>query len=148
METRAVKMVWHAISHDFLWKLGSLAVATVLWYAIVGEPQLITIQSVPVYYMNVPPDLELNPDAPANVRLQLRGPSGELGRQDLSGVRVLLNLSGVDSPGERMIALSNTNVNLPEGVSLERAEPAHIRVRLDRTTEQTSTEKGNQSTKR
>jgi hypothetical protein len=124
-------MIWRLLSHNFGWKLGSLALAVLLWFAIVGEPELVTIQSVPVFYMNLPQTLELNTDAPPNVRLQLRGPSGVLSRENLSGVTVLVDLSGADTAGEKHIPVATTKVTLPEGVTLVRAEPNHLNFRLD-----------------
>jgi len=124
-------MIWRLITRNFGWKLGSLALAVLLWFAIVGEPELVTIQSVPIFYMNLPPALELNNEAPAAVRLQLRGPSGALNGENLSGVTVLLDLSSADKPGEMMVPIATAKVTLPEGVTLVRAEPSRLKLRLD-----------------
>ncbi len=124
-------MVWRALTRNFGWKVGSLALAVLLWFAIVGEPEVVTIQSVPVFYMNLSPALELSADAPPNVRLQLRGPSGVLSRENLSSVTVSLDLSGSDAPGEQAVAVSSAKVTLPRGVTLVRAEPNRLKFRLD-----------------
>jgi hypothetical protein len=123
-------MIWRALTRNLGWKLGSLALAVLLWFAIVGEPEVVTIQSVPVFYMNMPATLELNTDAPGNVNLQLRGPSGELSRENLSGVTVMLDLSGYPA-GERIISVSTAKMTLPQGVALVRAEPNRLKIRLD-----------------
>jgi hypothetical protein len=124
-------MIWRALTRNFGWKVGSLALAVLLWFGIVGEPEVVTIQLVPVFYMNLSTALELSPDAPPNVRLQLRGPSGVLSRENLSGVTVLLDLSGSDTPGEQVVAVSSAKVTLPRGVALVRAEPPRLKFRLD-----------------
>src|SRR5438128_887678 len=105
-------MSWRIVTRNFGWKLGSHALAVLLWFAIVGEPELVTIQQVPVFYMNLPPALELNPEAPGNVNLQLRGPSGVLSRENLSSVTVLVDLSTSDTPGEKNVPVSEAKVTL------------------------------------
>jgi hypothetical protein len=132
-------MIWRLVTRNFGWKVGSLALAVLLWLSIVGEPELVTIQSVPVFYINLAPNLELNTDAPGAVKLQLRGPSGVLNRENLSGVTVLLDLSGADTAGERIVPVASAKVTLPEGVTLVRTDPKSLKFRLDPVTE----EKGN-----
>jgi hypothetical protein len=124
-------MSWRLITHNFGWKLGSLALAVLLWFAVVGEPELVTIQSVPVFYINLAPALELNTEAPQSLKLQLRGPSGELNREKLSGVTILVDLSTSDTAGEKNVPVSEAKVTLPAGVTLVRAEPNRLHFRLD-----------------
>src|SRR5580658_10308315 len=68
-------MIWRWVKHNFGWKLASLLAAVVLWVAAVGEPELVTIQAVPVLYSNLPKGLLVLSDAPDNVRAELRGPT-------------------------------------------------------------------------
>ena len=94
------------VTRNLGWKLLSVALAVLLWIAVEGEPVLVTVQSVPVYYRNVEPTLALVSNPPNMVRLELRGSSDVLGRDSLTTVAVLLNLAGVTEPGERVFPIS------------------------------------------
>ena len=66
------------LTHNFGWKLGSLALAVLLWFAILGEPELVTTHTAPILYKNLPRGLLIGSDALDQVRVELRGPSGKL----------------------------------------------------------------------
>jgi hypothetical protein len=125
---RAVSIV----TRNLGWKLLSVALAVLLWIAVEGEPELVTVQSVPVFYRNVEPSLALVANPPTTVRVELRGPSDVLGRDNLSNVSVLLDLAGVAEPGERVFPISRTNVSVPAGVNFVRADPSELKLHLDR----------------
>ncbi len=126
------------------WKLLSVALAVLLWIAVEGEPVLVTVQSVPVYYRNVEPALALVSNPPNAVHLELRGSSDVLGRDNLSNIAVLLDLAGVTEPGEKVFPIARTNVSLPTGVTFVRSVPAELQLHLDRApVDRTSESKGN-----
>jgi hypothetical protein len=125
---RAVSVV----TRNFGWKLLSVGLAVLLWIAVEGEPELVTVQTVPVFYRNVEPSLALVASPPPTVRVELRGPSDVLGRDNLSNVAVLLDLAGVAEPGERVFPISHTNVSLPTGVNFVRSDPSELKLHLDR----------------
>jgi hypothetical protein len=131
------------VTRNLGWKLLSVALAVLLWIAVEGEPELVTVQSVPVFYRNVEPSLALVANPPAAVRLELRGPSDVLGRDNLSNVAVLLDLAGQTEPGERVFPISRTNVTLPAGVNFVRSDPSELKLHLDRALES----KGNSAPK-
>lgn len=114
------------------WKLLSLAVATALWLTFVGSPELVTSLSAPVEYLNAPPDMEIVPESGERVRLEVRGPSARVRHFEASSPAVVLDLQGIDRPGERTFSISRAEVNLPPGLTLVRAVPAQVRLRFDR----------------
>ena len=120
------------VTRNFWWKLLSLAVAVGLWVAIVGAPEVVTMETVPVLYDNLPRSLMLLSDAASGVQLELRGPSRQLTRDRLEGAAVRLDLSGVTAPGEQTFTISRTELTLPEGVDFLRAIPSQLRLRFDR----------------
>jgi hypothetical protein len=124
--------MWRAITHNFGWKLGALALAIALWFAIVGEPELVTTRAVPILYKNLPADILIGSDAVDSVRLELRGPSGRLSAGSLADLTVTLDLAGVNGPGERTFTLSDSSLHLPEGVAFLRAIPSQLRLRFAR----------------
>jgi YbbR domain-containing protein len=120
------------ITHNFVWKLGSLTLAVLLWYAILGEPELVTTHTAPILYKSLPPGLLIGSDAMDQVRVELRGPSGKLSPDRLEEMAVLLDLSDVKGPGERTFTLSDADFHLPQGVTFMRSVPSQLRVRFAR----------------
>jgi YbbR domain-containing protein len=121
-------------TRNFGWKAGSLAVAILLWFVILGEQELVTIHTTPILYKNLPRGLLIGADAVDQVRVELRGPASKLAADRLSDMSVLLDLSNVSGPGERTFTLSNADFILPQGVTFLRSVPSQLRVRFARLT--------------
>ena len=120
-----------SLTSNLGWKFLSLIIAILLWYAVVGEPELATSVSAPVEYKNIPAALEMSSDVLDRVHLELRGPAGKLRTSDLADLAVVLDLESVHRAGERTFTIQQWNVNLPSGVTLSRAVPAQVRVRFE-----------------
>jgi hypothetical protein len=118
------------ITRNFGWKVGSLALSVLLWFAILGEPELVTTHTAPILYKGLPQGLLIGIDALDQVRVELRGPSGKLSPDRLAEIAVLLDLSGVKGPGERTFTLADGDFHLPQGVTFLRAVPSQLRVRF------------------
>jgi len=131
VRARILKM-WRLITHNFGWKAGSLLLAVALWFAIVGEPELVTTRAVPILYKNLAGDILIGSDAIDAVRLELRGPSGRLSTGALAELAVTLDLASVSGPGERTFTLSDSDLHLPQGVTFLRAIPSQLRLRFGR----------------
>jgi hypothetical protein len=125
--------VWRALTHNLGWRLLSVLLAVLLWIAVEGEPELVTLQAVPVFYRNVESNLALVANPPASVRVELRGAADVLSRDNLANVAVLLDLGGLTEPGERVFPVTRTNLALPAGVRFVRSDPPEVRLHLDRT---------------
>lgn len=123
------------LTENLGWKLLSLAVAIALWLTFVNNPELVTSVSVPIEYANVPPDLELAPDSPERVRLEVRGPSTRIHQFENSSPAVVLDLNGIRKPCERTFRITPEQVKLPPGLTLVRAVPAQVRLKLERRLE-------------
>jgi len=115
------------------WKLLALLLAVVLWLAVVGEPELVTSQSVPVFYKHLPRDLQIGSDVPDRVHLEIRGAAGKLSPQELAATAVMVDLAAVNGPVERTVTITGDSINLPDGVKLLRAVPSQLRLRFERT---------------
>lgn len=125
--------VWRALTRNLGWRLLSVLLAALLWIAVEGEPELVTLQAVPVFYRNVESNLALVANPPASVRVELRGAADVLSRDNLANVAVLLDLGGLTEPGERVFPVTKTNLTLPAGVHFVRSDPPEVRLHLDRT---------------
>jgi YbbR domain-containing protein len=112
------------------WKLLSLLIAIGLWIAVAREPEVATSLSVPVDFRNMRDDLDIDGNLPDRVRLELRGPSGSLTRDNLSAVAVVLDLSDAHA-GESTYSIRGRNLNLPAGVVFYRAVPSQLTLRFE-----------------
>ncbi len=131
MERRESAVIKRLLFDNAGWKLLSLAIAILLWMGFIQGPQLVTSVSVPVAYRNMPPDLEMDRNAPEQVLLELRGPAVKLRAFDASRASVVLNLSTVHGPGEQTFTIEPENIQLPNAVSLVRAIPSEMRLNFE-----------------
>jgi len=132
--TRVLKWVRALLLENFAWKLISLAIAVVIWALVASEPELTTLATVRVEYKNLPDDLEISSATVDAIRLELRGPSGELrsvGETGGSHPAVILDMSSIQ-PGEHTFSIGSGNIKLPRGVQLVRAIPAEVRFDFER----------------
>jgi hypothetical protein len=108
----------------------------VVWGVVANEPELSTFVTVGVKYRNLPENLEISSDPVSTVKLELRGPSGQLRGVDGSGAspEVILDMSTVQT-GDRTFPIGDGNVRLVRGVNLVRAIPSEVRFRFERRAE-------------
>jgi YbbR domain-containing protein len=116
---------------NFGWKLLSLVIAVALWIAVAREPELATSIAVPIEFRSIPDDLDIGSNLPDRVRLEIRGSSGRLSRDNLNDLAVIVDLSDA-RPGERTYNIRASNINLPFGVNFYRASPSQITLRFDK----------------
>jgi YbbR domain-containing protein len=119
------------LANNLHWKLCSVAIAVVLWLMVVPQSELVASRSVPIFYRNLPPDLEIGSDMPDRVHIEIRGPASKLSPASLESVAVQLDLTPVDGPGDRTFTISTESLNLPRGISFLRAVPSQLRLRFD-----------------
>lgn len=119
------------LTRNLGWKLASLGAAFLMWLMISGARELTTSITVPVQYRNIPKNLEISSDMMEQVHLILRGPSPLLSRLSHNEMPLIVDLSDVRTPGQRTFTLDRRNVNLPAGVTLERAVPAQLQIRVE-----------------
>ena len=120
------------ILHNIGWKIFSLLLAFGLWYAILGEPELVVTVSAPIYYRNLPRELEVPEDVPETVHFELRGPAGRLSPDRVSQSSVSLDMSSIHDPGELTMTIGPDDIRLPSGAVLVRVVPSQLRVNIDR----------------
>jgi hypothetical protein len=120
------------ILSNLQWKALALLIAIALWSLLAGDPELVTWQSVPIFYKNLPRDLEIGSGITDRVELEIRGPAGKLTPSSLGATAVTVDLSSVQAPGERTFNVTGGGINLPMGIVLLRAVPSQLRLRFDR----------------
>jgi hypothetical protein len=125
-------MKFGILTRNLGWKAGSLVLAILLWVAFSAEPDIVTEQSVPILYRGLSPQFLVTGDVPNSVELELRGPAGQLTASNLAETVVLIDVSDIDSPGERTVTIGGQNLNLPRNVTFLRAVPSQLRLRFSR----------------
>ncbi|MGD0200024.1 MAG: CdaR family protein [Bryobacteraceae bacterium] len=112
-------------------RVAALAAAFVLWLIFVRSPELTMSVGLPIQCENAPSDLEVSWEAPRRVEVEISGPKARLRRLDLSGRAVVLDLAGVQAPGERTFLIDRRQIDLPGGVRVIRVVPAQVRLRFE-----------------
>jgi hypothetical protein len=122
--------VWKLITRNLGWKLGSLALSYLLWLTLVAQPEMTTVQTLPVLYKNLPTGTTLAPGMPEMVHVELRGTSSMLTRGNLSEAMITLDLDGTSPENLRIFPVSAAELKLPQGVTFVRADPGELSVKL------------------
>lgn len=121
---------------NLVWKLLSLGLAVLLWHGLVGRTEMASSINVPILYKNLPRDLEISSDVPDRIYLKVRGASARMNVSSLSRVAIVLDLSGVNAPGDRTFVLDEKTMELPYGIDLLRSVPSQVRLRFEKTVSQ------------
>ena len=113
-------------------KVVSLAIAIMLWWAV-GRDQPIDIpMAVPLEFQNAPANLEINSEYPFQTRVTLRGPARLLQELNPSEVHAVLDLQGA-TPGQRTVDLSPKDIHVPRNVRVVQIVPSQFHISLDRS---------------
>jgi hypothetical protein len=110
-------------------KLLALGISFLLWTTYMAEPLAEVGYLVPLEFNNIPPDLEISGDVPAQVHVRVRGRSALLRRLTPADLGLTVDLSGA-GPGEKLIRLIPEQVAAPYGAMVVRITPTHVRVPL------------------
>jgi len=122
-------------------KLLSVTVAVCIWSFTAMSRETRYDLALPVELRNIPPGYVLDGQPPLDVRFTLSGPSILIDGARRSNTALILNLRGA-VPGRTLFSHLESNLKLPEGVSVTRISPAAVEISLVRT--QTSNSEGDQ----
>jgi YbbR domain-containing protein len=121
------------ITHNWVLKLFSLLLATLMWFAISSENNLEISLVAPLGYQSRPPNTEITHDQVKQVSLRLRGSASLLAELSNADVTVAISLAG-EEPGPKSVLLSaDDHVQKPFGVEVLRIEPNRVQFDLERT---------------
>lgn len=112
-------------------KTAAVAGSILLWASFAGQPVSDATFEARVQYVNVPENLELNPDQADRVTAILRGPVSQLNQLRNEQVHLEADFSDVYGPGEKTLTVADMNLGLPEDVHLVKAVPSQLRFTLE-----------------
>src|SRR5580700_7432595 len=113
-------------------KLVSLAIAILLWWAV-GRDQPIEIpMTVPLEFQNAPANLEINSNYAFEARVTLRGPERMMQELHPSEVHAVLDLQGA-GPGESTFDLTRSEIHVPREVKVVQVVPSQFHISFDRS---------------
>ena len=117
-------------------KLVSLAIAILLWWAVGRDQPIEVPMTVPLEFQNAPANLEINSNYPFEARVTLRGPERLM--QDLrpSEVHAVLDLQGA-TPGESTFDLTRSEIHVPREVKVVQIVPSQFHISFDRSVTRT-----------
>lgn len=118
------------VLHNLPFKLVSLAIAILLWWAV-GRDQPIEMQlTVPLEFQNAPSNLDINSSYPFETRVTLRGPERLLRGLNVSEVSAVLDLHDA-GPGQRTYDLTPQHVRVPHNVQVVQIVPSQFHISFD-----------------
>ncbi|MFO7982789.1 MAG: CdaR family protein [Desulfuromonadales bacterium] len=122
------------LTENWLLKVLSLIFAAVLWFFVMGEQEVDRRYSIPLELKNVPPDLTVTNEVPAQIDVRISGPRTLLVNLDEKRISIPLDLEGL-SAGTTTFRRLEERLNLPTGLKVTRVSPSHVEVQLDRIQE-------------
>jgi diadenylate cyclase len=117
------------IGADLPAKVLILFFVCLLWFFVVGIRQGEIGFSIPIEYYSTPSNLEIIGDPPREISVRLRGSQRLLSSLSSERLRARIDLTGGHS-GVNQVYLSETNVNVPSGITVSHFYPEKVRVQL------------------
>jgi hypothetical protein len=111
-------------------KAVSIGLAALLWLVVSGEQIVERALRVPLEFTNLPAQLEVVGDPPANVDVRVRGSSGALSRIAAGELVAVLDLRTARA-GQRLFHLAGDNVRAPFGIDVVQVTPSSVSIRFE-----------------
>jgi uncharacterized protein (TIGR00159 family) len=129
-EEKEMEMRWpKKLFNDLPQKALFLFLVCLLWIFVVGIRQGEISFNPPIEYYSIPQNLEMIGEPPKEIKVRLRGSQKLLSAVNPDHLRVQVDLSNAHS-GINQISLSETNINVPSGISVTHFYPRTIKVQL------------------
>jgi uncharacterized protein (TIGR00159 family) len=114
----------------------TFGLVSAFWGLYAGrEFSLITVKA-PVYYRDIPAELQLQKASAEEVEVQVSGRRGLVSSLNPQQVRAFLSLDRIGA-GEHELVLKPENIVLPPGLDVERIMPSSITLELERILDKT-----------
>jgi len=117
--------------NDLPTKVLFLILVCFLWIFVVGIRQGEISFNIPIEYYSIPQDLEIGGEPPKEINVRLRGSQKLLSALASDRLRVQVDLSQAH-PGVNQVSLSETDMNVPSGITVSNFYPRKIRLQLSK----------------
>lgn len=118
-------------SKDWVLKVISLMLATMLWYFVGGEDIVDKNVMVPIEIINLPRDLVISNQFKKEIEVTVSGPRSAIEEMSTKSVTRQINLSTA-TPGTTVVENDNSSIPVPRGVTVLRIQPASVILSLDK----------------
>lgn len=102
---------------------------SLLWIFFIGIRQGEISFNIPIEYYSTPQNLGISGDPPKEMNVRLKGSQRLLSSLNPNHLRIRVDLSSAH-PGTNQLSLSETNINIPSGISVTYFYPRTMRVQL------------------
>jgi len=107
-------------------------IAVVLWIQVHGEGEGTVSLDVPIQVQGLPEQMVIVNNLPSKVRITVKGLQARLKSLQEKDVFVPLDVSDLSEPGVIQRAFNMASVHLPASLSVEKIQPDHLEVQIDR----------------
>jgi len=111
-------------------KVVSIGLAALLWLVVSGEQISERALRIPLEFTNLPAQLEVVGDPPANVDVRVRGSSGALSRIATGELVAILDLRTARA-GQRLFHVTGNDVRAPFGIDVVQVTPSNVSIRFE-----------------
>ena len=119
------------LSRNWLMKLLSLIIGASLWYFVVGEDRVDLIVSMPLEIRNLPTNLVIANQYKKDIEVAISGPRRLIQEMRQQNTSLPIDL-GKAEPGAMVIQNEAKSIPLPQGISVQRVQPATLTFLIDR----------------
>ena len=119
------------LSRDWLLKLLSLIIGASLWYFVVGEDRVDLIISMPLEIRNLPTDLVIANQYKKDIEVAITGPRRLIQEMRQQNPSLPIDM-GKAEPGAMVIQNEAKSIPLPQGITVQRVQPATLTFLIDR----------------
>jgi diadenylate cyclase len=103
---------------------------SIIWGLYSGTQLSLISVTAPIYFRNIPTNLELRKTSADRVEVQITGKRQLVAALRPDQVRAFLDLQGIE-PGAHRLDLGADNIGLPPGLNVVRITPSSIKVEMD-----------------
>lgn len=122
------------LTRHWLLKLLSLVIGASLWYFVVGEDQVEMAVTVPIELHNLPAELVIANQYRKDIDVTVRGPRRLIQEVRQQHISRPVDLSKAE-PGSMVIQNDSHSIRFPQGIAVQRLQPANITLLVDRLVE-------------
>ena len=119
------------LTKHWLLKLLSLIIGASLWYFVVGEDQVDMIVTIPLELHNLPAELVIANQYKKDIEVAIRGPRRLIQEMRQQNISRPVDLSKA-APGTVAVKNDSDSIRFPQGIAVQRVQPANITLLVDR----------------